>query len=71
MGHNGSGGLVIGGGIAALENTIVAGNTGTLDPDVGGSGAALRLQGANFIGRNTGPYAGVEETSISIIVDNK
>lgn len=55
-GTGGTGGLVLGNGTATFHNTLVAENTGTADPDMGGAGTALTLNGSNLFGQ-PGNYA--------------
>ncbi|NNM30568.1 MAG: hypothetical protein HKO57_13695, partial [Akkermansiaceae bacterium] len=56
-GTAGSGGIVITNSTVVLEDSLVAANAGSVDPDIGGSGSSLCMGGNNIIGENTGPYA--------------
>ena len=56
-GTGGAGGLVAEIGTDTLLNTIAANNSGTLDPDIGGSSATLVLSGTNLIGQPAAYYS--------------
>lgn len=55
-GSEGTGGVVLEDGPDTLFDSIVAGNTGTVDPDIGGSGATVSLTGTNLIGQPSSVY---------------